>query len=127
MNQQPPLDLFSLIVALIGSAIGQQLAPYAGAYLVILFAWFGGLQVGLYRRDPKSRMSTASFVTVTLIMTLGATTVAATWLAPKVSADSTALLFPVAFMIPAVGDSWVAIVKWAIDTYKAARQGGREQ
>lgn len=122
MNEQPSLDLFSLVVALIGSAIGQQLAPYAGAYLVILFAWFGGLQVGLYRRDPKSRMSTASFVTVTLILTLGATAVASAWLAPKVAADRTALLFPVAFLIPAIGDSWFAIVRWAIETYRSSRQ-----
>jgi hypothetical protein len=119
MSATPDLDPVSIAAAIVGSVIGPQLAPYIGAYSVILLAWVGGVIVGLYRRDPTSRMSAAGFIAVTFVMTLGLTAVIASTLAARISAESTTLLFPVAFMIPAVGDSWADIVRWVAGRLRA--------
>jgi len=115
----PNLDLVSIAAALAGAMLGPQMAPYVGAYTVILFAWVGGVLVGVYRRDPNSRMKTAVFVAVTFVLTIGSTAAAASMLAAKVSAESTTLLFPIAFMIPAVGDDWIAVGKWLFSHLRA--------
>lgn len=126
MNQPPSLDLVSVMTVLLGSLIGQQLAPYASAYLVILLAWFGGVQIGVWRRDTlKTRMSTFSFVCVTLVLTLGVTGAAAAILGPRLGVENTWLLFPIAVIIPAVGDSWIDIAAWTWGLWKARKE--REQ
>ena len=126
MSQPPSLDLVSVITALMGALIGQQLAPYASAYLVIMLAWFGGVQVGIYRRDvSRSRMSTLSFVCTTLVLALGITGVVSAALGARLGIENTWLLFPVAFAIPAVGDSWIEIAAWAWGLWKARKE--REQ
>lgn len=119
MSATPDLDPVSIAAAIAGALLGPQLAPYIGAYSVVLLAWVGGVIVGLYRRDPASRMSAAAFIAVTFVMTLGLTTFIASLLASKLSAESTTFLFPVAFMIPAVGDSWADIVRWAASRIRA--------
>lgn len=115
MSATPNLDPVSIAAAIAGSFLGPQLAPYIGAYSVVLLAWVGGVIVGLYRRDPASRMNAAAFIAVTFVMTVGLTSFIASLLASKISAESTTFLFPVAFMIPAVGDSWAHVVRWAVD------------
>ncbi len=112
MSAPPNLDLVSIAAAIAGAALGPQLAPYIGAYSVILLAWVGGVIVGLYRRDQDSRMGAAAFITVTFVMTIGLTAFIASVLAQRISAESTTLLFPIGFLIPAVGDSWIEIGKW---------------
>lgn len=121
----PQLDPVSLVVAIAGSLLGPVLAPYVGAYTVILFGWAGGLLIGLYRRDPASRLSTARFTAVTLILTIGATTVAADFLSSKVSVGASLLLFPIAFLIPAIGHSWLDIGAWAVRRVATMLGGGQ--
>jgi hypothetical protein len=113
MATTPDLDPVSIAAAIAGSLLGPQLAPYIGAYFVVLLAWVGGVIVGSYRRDPRSRMGLAAFVAVTFVMALGLTASIASLLASKMGVGSTVPLFLVAFAIPAVGDSWIDIAKWA--------------
>jgi len=119
MSATPDLDPVSIAAAIAGALLGPQLAPYIGAYSVVLLAWVGGVIVGLYRRDPTSRMSAAGFIAVTFVMTLGLTAFIASVLAARISAESTTLLFPVAFAIPAVGDSWIDIARWVAQRVRA--------
>jgi hypothetical protein len=119
MTTPTNLDPVSIAGAIAGAFIGPQLAPYIGAYSVIVLAWIGGVIIGLYRRDPTSRMSAAGFVTVTFVVTLCLTATAATILSRHLPADSTTLLAPVAIMIPAIGDSWIDIVKWGVNRLRA--------
>lgn len=109
MTPQPQLDLVSLAVAIAGTLIGQQFAPYVGAYVAIVFGWLAGVLVGLAFREPTSRLKAGTFVAVSFIITIGSTSVAASYLAAKVSVESTYLLFPLAVIIPAVGERWFRV------------------
>lgn len=111
MSPQPQLDLVSLAVAVAGTLIGQQFAPYVGAYVAIIFGWLTGVLIGLAFREPTSRLKAGTFVIVTFFLTIGTTWVAAVYLAAKVSVESTYLLFPVAVVIPAVGERWFGLAK----------------
>lgn len=124
---QPNLDPVSVVAALAATLIGAQAAPIVAAYSIIIFAWVGGVIVGLYRRDPESRMPAWAFIFVTFVITLGLTTAASTALGPRTSLDPGALFFPVAFMIPAVGDNWPGLIKWAWNTWKNRGAAGKEQ
>ena len=119
----PPLDPVAIAVTLAGLMIGEKLAPLAGAYAVVAIAWLGGLLVGLYRREGTARMSTAAFTAVTLILTLGLTSVISVQFSMRFGIDATSLLFPVAFIIPAIGDSWVDIGKWGVRVTGAVIRG----
>lgn len=124
---QPSLDPVSLAVALAATIVGKEMAPYVGAYSVILFGWFGGMLIGLVRREPsEDRWRTLAFVAITFIVTIGSTWVAAVWLAAKVSIESTYLLFPVAVVIPAVGEDWIKIIKWALRLWKGRIDKGQQ-
>jgi hypothetical protein len=115
MSATPPLDPVAIAVTVAGLLIGEKLAPLAGAYAVIVLAWLGGVIVGLYRREKTARMSTANFVAVTLILTLGLTSFVSAQMSVHFNIEITTLLFPVAFLIPAVGDSWIDIGRWAFN------------
>lgn len=109
---QADLDPLTIAVAIATAIVGPKLAPYVGAYTLIFFGWFGGVLVGVYRRDTGSRMGTMIFVLVSFVLTVGITVPAAQWLSPMAGAASNALLFPVSFLIPAVGDTWTKIAAW---------------
>lgn len=115
--QSPSIDPVSVAIAVVGTLAGPEIAAYAGPYSVIVFAWLGGVLIGFYRRDVTSRISAAAFVAVTFCMTIGFTTafahILAQWISFTVKVEATTLLFPVAFLIPAIGESWLRIGKWA--------------
>lgn len=115
---QPNLDPVSLAVAIAATLVGQQMAPFAGAYTVIIFAWLGGVFAYLLRKETLKRGKTAKFVFVSFVVTIGTTWVAAVYLSAKVSIESTYLLFPIAFLIPAVGEDWVTLARWGIKLWK---------
>jgi hypothetical protein len=115
---QPSVDIVSLAVAIAATMVGSQMAPFVGAYTVIIFAWLGGVFAYLLRKETIPRGKTAKFVIATGIFTIGTTSVAATYLSAKVSIESTYLLFPVAFLIPAVGEDWISMVRWGINLWK---------
>lgn len=121
----PSLDPVSVASAVIAGLIGQELAPIVGAYTVILFAWLGGVLVGLYRRDPASRMSTAAFVVITFVLTVGGSAFIADQLTERLGIAGSSPLFMAAFFIPAIGESWVDIVKWGIDQARARLTKGQ--
>ena len=130
-----PLDPISVAVALAGAVLGPAMAGIVGAYGVILLGWLGGALVGLWRRDPSDRLGVVRFLVITLILTLGATVPASQWLDSQFDwAESGSLLFPVAFLIPAIGTDWVRVGRWALnwigrrfDQDNAGGRGGDSQ
>jgi hypothetical protein len=118
----PNLDPVSVSVLLATALVGERYAAIAGPYTVILFAWFGGVLMGLYRREPSSRGKLALFVVITFVLTFGLTVPAADLIARYAPAGMTALLFPVAFLIPAVGEDWIPLVRWAVRLWKRRKE-----
>lgn len=118
-DEQVP-GIVSVAVLVASAVVGAELAQAVGAYGVILFAWFFGVIVGVYRSPPAPRWQLAGFVVVTLGVTLGITTAAAQLLAEAVRAwmpwaagvSATDLLFPVAFLLPAIGHGWKDVARW---------------
>ncbi|MGL4649850.1 MAG: hypothetical protein ACRC1H_10615, partial [Caldilineaceae bacterium] len=103
------------MAVLVASAlVGAEVAHAVGSYGVILFAWFFGVIVGVYRAMPTTRWRLAGFVMVSLGVTIGVTSAAAgvlnealhAWVPWTNNVRTTDLLFPVAFLLPAVGHSW---------------------
>lgn len=116
MINEPTLDPFAVAVGLATMIVGPTLAPILGAYSLILFGWFAGVLIGVYRREPSSRMGTVVFIVVMFVLTMGSTVTAAEMIVahtPYYAGTATALLFPLAVLIPAVGDDWLVIIKWA--------------
>lgn len=117
----PQLSPVALATALFTLILGPQLAPYAGAYSVIVFGWTAGVFVGALRLPEGGRFRLPVFVIVSLIVTLGMSVPMAELLATNASrvlpdwiiGASSGLLFPVSFAIPAVGHSWPAVATWA--------------
>ncbi len=112
---EPDLNPLAVLVLLATAAgVSPQIAEALGTYGLIVFGWFAGVQIGLWRLPPTLRIRMAGFVAVSLIVTLGITVPAATALAlrmPMVSAQ--AALFVLAVGIPAVGHSWLDVAAWA--------------
>ena len=121
----PSLDLVSVAAAVATALIGQELAPIVGAYTVIMLAWAAGVLIGLYRRDPASRLSTAAFVVVTFVMTIGGSVFAADLLEKHLGLAGSFPLFLAAFCIPAIGESWFDIGRWAIEQARSRLTKGQ--
>jgi hypothetical protein len=111
----PNLNPLAVAVAIAGALLGPRWAPYVGAYGLILFGWLGGVLVGLYRKDAGTRVHVAAFLAVSLVVTIGATVplaeIASDYV-PKATLQT--LLFPVAFLIPAIGMDWLRIGRWVV-------------
>ena len=113
MINEPNLDPFAVAVSIAALLVGPKLAPILGGYTLIMFGWFAGVLIGVYRRDAGSRMGTIVFVLLFFLVTMGTAATAAELLAPYIGGKTNALLFPVAVLIPAIGDDWIAVAKWA--------------
>lgn len=115
------LTLLGVAIGLLTAFMGPQLAVVVGTYSIILMGWLGGVLVGAYRMPPVARAwQLPAFVLVSLLCTLGVTVplaqvtvealhAVAPWLAQT---TAKALLFPLAFALPAVGHSWADVVRW---------------
>lgn len=121
MGRVPSIEdiLVGLAVWLTGAVVGPQL----GAMLLIMFGWFGGVLIGVWRiryeaEDEHRRIKTAWFVLVSFIVTVGGAGVAANTLAPHLKSQPFELLFFVALAIPAIGPSWLRIGRWAATILK---------
>lgn len=114
MHTPTETDLIGVVVAVLALFIGPQVAPVLGAYAVIVIGWFAGTLIGLFRREPGSRVGTLLFVVVSLIITLGVTVPAASFVASYLgSVEFKSLLFPIAVAIPAIGEDWGTFFVWA--------------
>lgn len=133
-EEQVP-SIVSVAVLLTTAALGPDFAVAVGAYGVILLGWFGGVMVGVWRMPPVPRAQLVAFVLVSLVATLGVT-VSATELLTHLlrasvpwagSVESAGLLFPVAFLLPAIGHSWADVARWVWSLRRRAapqRNGG---
>lgn len=103
------LSAWAAAVWAAGVYVGPTAAQYIGTYAVILAGWFLGAMIGLYRRQENAKLRAWQFVTITFLASMGTTVPAAQWAAnhfPLMSLDFTALLFPVAGLIPATPNEW---------------------
>jgi hypothetical protein len=118
-DEQVP-GIVSVAVLLATAALGPEFALAVGGYGVILLGWFGGVMWGVWRMPPVPRVQLVAFVLVSLVATLGVT-VSATELLTKLlratfpwagGVQPAGLLFPVAFLLPAIGHGWVDVARW---------------
>lgn len=113
MEKIPSLDAIAVSFAI--WAFGTVLGPALGVMMLIVFGWFAGVVIGVWRMgEDGTRIKTVWFVVVSFIVTVGGAGALSNILAPHVHSTPFELLFFVAIMIPAVGTSWLAIAKWAI-------------
>jgi hypothetical protein len=118
-DEQVP-GIVSLAVLLATAALGPDFALAVGAYGAIMLGWFGGVMVGVWRMPPVSRGHLVAFVVASLVATLGITVPTAQVLTSVLSSmvpaaavvQPTGLLLPVAFLLPAIGHSWVDVARW---------------
>lgn len=119
------LNPFAVAVAVAGLLLGPKLAYYVGAYGLILLGWFTGLLVGLWRREEASKMPIWAYIACTLTGSLGVTVPAAEWATQYLPFSLSALLFPVAFIIPAVPDKWSTVGAEIYRRWKREREDPR--
>jgi MFS family permease len=115
MQRVPSLEDVAIAIAIWGT--GSVIGPFLGAYILILFGWFFGVLVGVWRlkfelSDEHRRIKTAWYVMVSFGVTVGGAGLGANWIAPYLHRTPFELLFFVAFAIPAVGHTWITIAKW---------------
>ena len=108
----PSLD--AILVGVAVWAFGNVLGPALGVVMLIVFGWFAGVIIGVWRMgEDGTRIKTVWFIVVSFIVTVGGAGVLANIVAPRVHSTPFELLFFVAIAIPAVGTSWLGIFKWA--------------
>lgn len=133
-EEQVP-SIVSVAVLLTTAALGPDFAVAVGAYGVILLGWFGGVMVGVWRMPPVPRAQLVAFVLVSLVATLGVTVSTSEVLAHVLrntapwagNFQPVNLLFLVAFLLPAIGHSWIDVARWVWSLRRRAapqRNGG---
>lgn len=121
--QGPDLDLslWAAALTLAGFYWGPKAAQFISAYALVLLGWFGGLMIGLYRRDMDARMPTAVYVVVSLIASLAVTVPIASALDGTAGVAYTGLLLPVSCAIAALPDKWRQGLDLLLDAWQALR------
>lgn len=121
--QGPDLDLslWAAALTVAGFYWGPKAAQFISAYALILLGWFGGLFIGLYRRDMNARMPTLVYVVVSLIASVGFTVPFAMALDGTAGFAYTALLLPVSAAIAAFPDKWRQGFDLFMDAWRAIR------
>ena len=133
-DEQLP-GIVSVAVLVATAVLGPEFALAVGAYGVILLGWFGGVMWGIWRMPPVPRPQLVAFVVVSLVATLGVTVSATQLLTNLLRAtvpwaggvEPAGLLFPVAFLLPAIGHGWVDVARWVWSLRRRAvpqRDGG---
>lgn len=115
MHKVPSLE--DVAIGLAVWATGSVIGPFLGAYILVVFGWFFGVLVGVWRlqfepADQFRRVKTAWFVAVSFGVTVGGAGLGANWIAPHLHRTPFELLFFVSFAIPAVGHTWITIANW---------------
>lgn len=126
---EPDLNPLAVLVLIITAAgVSPQVAAAAGTYGLVLFAWFAGALVGLWRLPPTLRIRVAGFLVVSLIVTMGVTVPLSNALAAHMPLlDAQGALFIVAAGIPAVGHSWLAVATWVAGLLRRRVEGRLNQ
>lgn len=110
MEKIPSID--SVFVLLATAAVGKLLGPTLGIYMLIVFGWFCGAIIGVFRIEDGTRIKTAWFLVVTFGGTVGGAAIAANLLSSKFSGPPSDWLFCVAIAIPAIGTDWLRVGRW---------------
>lgn len=127
MSQPPPLDSVSVLTTLAGAVMGAEIAPYIGTYALILMCFTGGAVIGVYRREPESRLSVFAFVLSMLFITLAVTVFIAQYLSDKTHFSVGAFEAGISILIPAIGEDWFKLIKagigWVLDFINSKKPG----
>ena len=111
MDKIPSLD--AIVVAVAIWAFGNVLGPALGVMMLIVFGWFAGVIIGVWRMgEDGTRIKTVWFLVVSFIVTVGGAGALANIVAPHLHSKPFELLFFVAIIIPAIGTSWLGILRW---------------
>jgi len=121
MPQPPDVSSFAFAVAVAGSLLGPQAAYYVGTYGIIIFGWFCGLMYGLYVRPMESKFPLWAYALTTFGATFFTAVQGAEFASRYVPFEWTALLFPVAFAIPAFPQKWGLLGSWLAQVWNTAR------
>lgn len=113
------LTLWAASIALLGFVWGPKAAQFVTAYAFILFGWFAGLLVGLYRREDDAKMPAKVYAFVTLIISLAVSVPISNALQEYSGVSFTVALIPVAFIISAAPDKWAELAQKALDVWRA--------
>lgn len=111
MDKIPTLD--AVAIAVFAWAFGSYLGPILGTLFLICFGWLLGVIVGLWRLPDDTRIRPLWFVVVTFGATVGGASVAATWIAQRLHTSPMEWLFFAAIAIPAIGEDWLRVARWA--------------
>ena len=117
----PQIEPVAVAVVIATALVGPQLAEAVGAYAIILVAWFFGVFGNIYWREPRPRSEIALFAVLTFGVSVGMTVplaqfivkMAPEWVPSLSGLEAKALLFPVAFAIPAFWHKWPQWLVWA--------------
>lgn len=122
----PNVDLspWALALTVAAAIFGPKAAALIGAYSIILFGWGAGLLYGLYTRSPESKLPVWAYALFTFIVCFMVTVPASLLLVkaiPVLEVEYTAVLFPVAALIPALPDKWGAFGMWLLQRWEGFR------
>lgn len=110
MNQ---LDPINALTAIASALFGAALAPFIGAYSVIVIAATVGAAWSLRRQPGSTALATIAYFSLinftAILVTVGAATVLAEWF--KLS-EPVWLFSPIALLIGGVGGDWPRVLKW---------------
>lgn len=109
----PPMDVVSVIVAVVAVTLGPELAPYVGAYTVLSLGAGIGAMIAVWRKPPSSRASAAAlFVTMAIVSVCTAAPVAQiaiNYVYDEAPTGWQWVFFPAALGIAAIGHDWQRI------------------
>jgi hypothetical protein len=114
----PPVEIdpVSVAVALMGTAIGAELARYVGPYLVIAAAGFACSGFAVMRRESVSRLRSLGFMCwMTAISLLATVSLAELLVSLLPGVQVRWMLVPVAGGIAAIGHDWPRVGQWIVD------------
>ena len=115
MAAPPQTDIVSVAIALTGAAIGNQLAPYVGPYIVIAIAGAIGASCFAFpRRDPTDWKSTLLFVVSMTLFACLFTVGASEALQFYTNLEPRWTLGIIALIIGGIGQDWITVGKWIV-------------
>ena len=111
------LTLWAASIALLGFVWGPKAAQFVTAYAFILFGWFAGLLIGLYRRDPDAKMPAKVYAFVTLVISLAVSVPIAHALQEYSGVSLPVALIPVDFVMSAAPDTWAELAPQGVEVH----------
>lgn len=122
-SQPQPLDIVAVAIAFASLLFEPRLAEIIGPYAVIILGAILGGALSASRRGPTTRAATIVYMALMIILALLVTVplaeVTAAYI-PIVRVEPRVLFAPLAAVVAAIGNDWVAVGKWVIGLVRRA-------